>query len=119
MAVFQGVRLRSPGLPVAAERDLRRVLPSARPSRLRPTAALMGVILAGTMLGLVYLTQTLGSNATTAAIARLEGEQKELLRRIGNQGLAVSFAADPIEIGRDAKRIDLERLDDPITLSAP
>jgi hypothetical protein len=79
----------------------------------------MGLILAGTMLGLVYLTQTLGSNATTARIATLEAEQADLLRRLGNQRLAVEFAADPIEVGRRAKALGLRRLGDTVTLSAP
>jgi hypothetical protein len=118
MAVFQGARLRSSGLPVAAERDIRRVLPTARQARLRPASALMGVILAGTMLGLVYLTQTLGSNAATAEIAELRAVQQDLMRRITNQGLAVQFAADPVELERAARRLGLERLDT-LTLSAP
>jgi hypothetical protein len=120
MAVFQGARLRTTGLPVAtAERSVRGVLPTTRPARLRPTTALMGVILAGTMLGLVYLTQTLGSNAATVQIAELQSQGKELARHLANQTVAVGFAADPVEVGRRARELGLVRLGDAVTLSAP
>ena len=70
MAVYQGVRLRTSALPPATP------LPRARAGRattattttaprLRPVGLLMAGILGATMLGLVYLTQTLGANATS------------------------------------------------------
>jgi len=120
MAVFQGARLRSTALPArAAERNARRIVVPARPGRMRPTSMLMGAILAGTMLGLVYLTQTLGSNATSAQINDLESRRAEVQRRLDNQGVAVGFAADPVEIGPRAKAIGLVKLREPRTLSAP
>jgi hypothetical protein len=127
MAVFQGARLRTTGLRArsaelparSAQRNARGVLAPARPTRLRATSVLMGVTLAGTMLGLVYLTQTLGANATSAQITELEGLRVDLQRRLDNQGVAVGFAADPTEIGRRAKALGLVQLRDPRTLSAP
>jgi hypothetical protein len=80
---------------------------------------LMGAILAGTMLGLVYLTQTLGSNATSAQIHELASRRAELQRRLDNQGVAVGFAADPVEIGPRAKALGLVKLREPRMLSAP
>ena len=79
----------------------------------------MGAILTGTMLGLVYLTQTLGSNAASAEIAGLKGEREELGRQLRNQIVAVEFAADPVQVGLRAKDLGLVRLGDAETLSAP
>ena len=50
---------------------------SATP-RVRPMGVLMAAILAATMLGLVYLTQTLGSNATSTEIGQLEDQRTKL-----------------------------------------
>lgn len=122
MAVFQAARLRS-----AAQADYPAVrrpriagASLARPAtRLRPTGLLMAAILAGTMLGLVYLTQTLGSNAVSSEIRDLAAQREELGRQLRNQALAVETYADTEEIGRRARKLGMVTLGDVVVLKAP
>jgi hypothetical protein len=79
----------------------------------------MGIVLAATLLGFVYLTQTLGSNAASAEIIGLRGKGEDLVRQQRNQEAAVQFKADPVQIGLRAKKLGLVRLDDAETLPAP
>ena len=122
MAVFGGARLRAIALPAtpadaAARRTAYRAARTA--SRLRPTGLLMAFIVAATMLGLVYLTQTLGSNATSSEIHDLAAQREELGRQLRNLAVAVETYADPEELGRLARRRGLVALDDVIVLPAP
>lgn len=122
MAVFQAARLQG-----AAQADYPaarhpRVTSSsrARPAaRLRPTGLLLAAILAATMLGLVYLTQTLGSNAVSSEIRDLAAQREELGRLLRNQALAVETYADPEVIGRRAHKLGLITLGDVVVLTAP
>ncbi len=59
--------------------------PSSPRPRVRPMGLLMAAILAATMLGLVYLTQTLGSNAANSEISQLEADGKELRGTVSTQ----------------------------------
>jgi hypothetical protein len=79
----------------------------------------MGLVLAATLLGFVYLTQTLGSNAASAEILALDGQRVEIGRKLRNQAAAVEFKADPVQVGLRAKKLGLVRLDDVEILSAP
>jgi len=79
----------------------------------------MAAIMAATMLGLVYLTQTLGSNATSSEIRDLAAQREELGQRLRNQAMAVETFADPEEIGLKARKLGLRKLGDPVVLAAP
>jgi hypothetical protein len=79
----------------------------------------MGGILAATIVGLVYLTQTLGSNATSSEIRDLSTRREELGRQLRNLAVAMETYADPEELGRRARKLDLDRLDAAIVLPAP
>lgn len=124
MAVYQGTRLRtavprSDALPSRAAGRVVRVSPVAGAARVRPATALMGVVLAGTLLGFVYLTQTLGSNAASAEIVSLQARGEALVRQQRNQEAAVQFKADPVQVGLRAKKLGLVRLGDAEILTAP
>ena len=94
MAVFQGARLRTAALP-AGPADAPRHARQSRAATGRPPAADRAsswrAILAGTMLGLVYLTQTLGSNATSSEIDDLAAEREDLARQLRNLAVAVEI----------------------------
>ena len=121
MAVYQGARLRTVALPAGdAERHARITQAPVRSTpRIRPAGLLMAAILTATMLGLVYLTQTLASNATSLEIQSLAGEAQTLRRQLLNQQSAVELGVDPDRIADEAKRIGLVRLDDIVVLPAP
>jgi hypothetical protein len=122
MAAFSGARLRTVALPeaTAARREGAIGRPIRRPAvHLRPTGLLMAAILAGTMLGLVYLTQTLGSNATHSEIGDLAARREDLGRQLRNIAVAVETYADTEEIGRRARKMGLVELGDIVVLAAP
>ena len=122
MAILQGARLRTVALPAShADSRARSIAhPAAGVTpRLRPTGLLMAAILAGTMLGLVYLTQTLASNATSSEIRDLTLQREEIGRQLRNQALAVETWADPVEVGRKVRELGLQPLGDPVVLAAP
>jgi hypothetical protein len=122
MAAFSGARLRTVALPETgiARREHAIGQPLKRSAiRLRPTGLLMAGILAGTMLGLVYLTQTLGSNATHSEIGDLTARREDLGRQLRNIAVAVETYADTEEISRRARKLGLVELGDVVVLSAP
>jgi len=123
MAVFQGTRLRTDALPAAetSARRARAVSPatvSAAP-RVRPMGLLMGAIVAATMLGLVYLTQTLGTNATSYEIFLLEGQHSKLNTDIKRQEWVALEQTQPEVILPKARDLKLKWLGEPIVLPAP
>jgi hypothetical protein len=71
------------------------------------------------MLGVLYLTQTLASNATSSQIADLGSRREELVRQLRNQALAVETRADPSEIGRRARGRGLIELEGALILPVP
>jgi hypothetical protein len=79
---------------------------------------LIAAILATTMLGLVYLTQTLGSNATTSEISTLAGDASSLRRVLGNHELAVAISTDPQEVAKRARGLKLKQLGQTVVLPA-
>ena len=126
MAAFSGARLRTVALPASstAASTERRARGGAQPLRrpavhLRPTGLLVAAILAATMLGLVYLTQTLGSNATSSEITDLTSRREDLGRQLRNLAVAVETNADAEEVGRRARKLGLVELGDVVVLSAP
>jgi hypothetical protein len=80
---------------------------------------LMATILAGTMIGLVYLTQTLGSNATSSEIGDLAAQRDDLGRQLRNLAVAVETYSDAEEIGRRAHKLGLVELGQVVVLTAP
>lgn len=123
MAVFQGARLRTLGLPARRGAPPRaRVVSepaSASAPRIRPTGLLMAAILTATMLGLVYLTQTLASNATSLEIQTLGTQAATLRSQLLNQSSKIELEANSDAIIREARQLGLRRLGDPVVLSAP
>jgi len=79
----------------------------------------MAAIVAATLLGLVYLTQTLGSNATTSEIGLLEAQRADLHKEVRRHQTLVLRKADEDAIRAQARRLKLKPLDDAIVLTAP
>lgn len=126
MAVFQGARLRNVTLPAqpAVRARTRRIsarpLAPARPaSGVRPMGVLIATILVVTMVALAYLTQTLGSNATSGEISKLTAAINQSQGLIGAQALAVDYSIDPGRVAKRAADLRLKPLGDPVVLPAP
>jgi hypothetical protein len=128
MAVYQGVRLRSTALPApratqVVRRAARTATPattSARPAwRPRPAAALLAVILAGTLVALLYLTQTLATNALSVEIAQLGADIRELERQWQTNQVYVRTESAVSEVIDWAGDHGLTELRQPIRLPAP
>jgi hypothetical protein len=83
----------------------------------------MGLLIAGivvaTLLGLAYLTQTLGSNATTSEIRELERERLELQKEVRRHAVYVLRGAEADEIKARARKLDLKPLGDAVVLTTP
>jgi hypothetical protein len=123
MAVYQGARLRATATPAtgSSARQARATAPprvSSAP-RVRPMGLLMAVIVAATMLGLVYLTQTLGANATTTEIYVLEGQRGEIVTDIKRLQIAILKANEPEVIVPKAQKQKLKKLGGITVLPAP
>lgn len=122
MAVYQGVRLRSAALPSATASPAR---PGASPSgthagaRVRPAGIFMAAILTGTLLGLVYLTGTLGSSATSSEIGDLGGERTALDQDLALQEIQVIKLTEADAIIEAAKDLGLRKLGHAVVLKAP
>jgi hypothetical protein len=79
----------------------------------------MAAIMAATMLGLVYLTQTLGANATNSAIYRLEVQLTDLKKVVTRQEADVLNATEADAVIARLKPLKLGRLGPPTVLRAP
>lgn len=123
MAVYQGARLRTDGLPAAATSTPRSRAVAAPPAggaaRVRPMGLLMAVIVAATMLGLVYLTQTLGTNATTTEIGLLEIERNDLITDTKRLQIRILKATEADVIIPKAQKQKLKKLGGITVLPAP
>ncbi len=129
MAVFQGARLPTTALPAARPVARPRLVSAAIPRpaqpavrttpRVRPAGLLMAGILAATMLGLVYLTQTLGANATSSEIRSLDSQREDMRREITRQALHVKDVTKADAIIGNARQLGLQELDDKLVLTAP
>ncbi|MEA2026042.1 MAG: hypothetical protein U9O18_05065 [Chloroflexota bacterium] len=122
MAVLQGARLRTGALPATAVAVRPRV---AAPStiranrRARPMGRIMAGIVIATMLGLVYLTQTLGSNATSSEIRSLDRQRVKLTGELHRQAIQVEVLTLADVITKKAGKQGLRKLRAPVVLPAP
>lgn len=80
---------------------------------------LMAVTLAATMLGLVYLTQTVGSNATSSQIRELRDQRTKLGRILDRQAVGVELRTEADAIIEGAKKQNLQQLGGLVVLRAP
>jgi len=122
MAVFQGARLRTGALPTAAVVDRpRAAVPSTirTTRRARPMGRIMAGIVIATMLGLVYLTQTLGSNATNSEIRSLDSQRGKLTRELHRQAIQVEALTLADVITKRAGKQGLRKLGVRVVLPAP
>jgi hypothetical protein len=122
MAVYQGARLRKDAAPAAiTARSARATAPTpgSGSKRARPMGLLMAVIVATTMLGLVYLTQTLGASATSTEIFYLEKEAGELFKDTRNLQIQALKLTESDRVIPKARKQKLQRLDDLRVLPAP
>ena len=79
----------------------------------------MAAILTATMIGLVYLTQTLASNATSLEIRTLASQSQTLRAQLLNQRSKIEIEANEDAIVRAAKRIGLVKLGEAVVVEAP
>jgi uncharacterized OsmC-like protein len=122
MAVYQGARLRTDAAP-AADTSVRRVRSSSAgvgaAPRVRPMGLLMAAIVGSTIVGMVYLTQTLGTNAASTEIDLLEVQRNQLIQEIKRHeivALDMTQAEVVVPLARDQ---NLKRLGEPVVLPAP
>jgi hypothetical protein len=80
---------------------------------------LLATILTATMLGLVYLTQTLASNAANAELGSLAAAGVSLDQTLQRQSWAVEEAMAPTDLVRQAHDLGLVKLGDAVVLSVP
>ena len=122
MAVLQGARLRTGALPATAVAVRPR---AAAPStiranrRARPMGRIMAGIVIATMLGLVYLTQTLGSNATSSEIRSLDRQRAKLTGELHRQAIQVEVLTLADVITKKAGKQGLRELRGSVVLPAP
>ena len=130
MAVLQGARLRTSTVPAARSSVERRSVARPRAAsvatttlgsghRVRPMGLLMAAIVITTMLGMVYLTQTLGANASTSAVGRLEAEREDVRTVAERQDLRILRYSTDDTIKPEARQLGLRELPRPIVLEAP
>jgi hypothetical protein len=119
VAVFQGTRLPASAVParhapIAQGRPLLR----GRPAQgIRPAGIVIVVILVGTLIALVYLTQTLRAAATSVEIARLMDERAQLQRELRSQaGDILRWSSRPA-VTQWAQHGGLDALGDTLILS--
>ena len=80
---------------------------------------LMAAIVGSTIVGMVYLTQTLGTNAASTEIDLLELQRNQLIQEIKRHeivALDMTQAEVIVPLARDQK---LKRLGEPVVLPAP
>ncbi len=122
MAVYQGTRLRTTALPAESVGRSQRASVtesvSASP-RVRPVGLLMAAIVSVTLLGMVYLTPTLGTNAASTEIGRLEVRHEQLVTDITRNEIAALELTLAETIVPKAKKQELKKLPPPVVLEAP
>jgi hypothetical protein len=122
MAVIQGTRLRSSALPAAEPIASRRRGGVATPrvgTGVHPTGLVMAGILVATMLGLAYLTQTLGSDATSTQLKRLEAQERALARDRAWQMAEMIRVTGEDQVAEWAEAAGLSKRDAVVVLEAP
>ena len=123
MAVYQGARLRSDVLPAAeaSARPGRSPVPASVGAvpRVRPVGLLMAAIVATTIVGMVYLTQTLGTNAASTEIDQLEVQRNKLITEIKRHEIVALDMTQAEVVEPKARDQKLKRLGEPVVLPAP
>ena len=123
MAVYQGARVRTDALRAAevSARQARAAAPASVSTapRMRPMGLLMAAIVASTILGLVYLTQTLGSSATSSEIFDLQTKRNDLIKDTRILQIHVMDAVESDVIVPRAKKQELKKLGGITVLPAP
>lgn len=76
------------------------------------------MILVATMIGLAYLTQTLGTNATSEEINDLRASGNTARQLISQQTLWVEVRTDSQDVAKRAGELRLRSLGDPTVLRA-
>jgi hypothetical protein len=124
MAVFQAARLRSTALPAArvstpAVRARASATAAVSATRgVRPVGLLLAGILVATMLGLAYLTQTLGTN-TSSQVDRLQAEKVALQATLRNQSFQLAGLTEVDLVRASAQKQGFQSLRKPTVLRAP
>jgi len=129
MAVLQGAHARPRNLPRA------RTTPAARPvvqagtsttsstgsavARVRPAGLLLAAIMASALFGMVYLTQTLGTNAMSSETVLLGKDGAKLQAQITRNNIQVGLLVQDDEVRAAARRLKLKDLAKPVVLPAP
>ena len=129
MAVLQGAHARPRNLPRG------RTSPAARPvaqagqspasstasavARVRPAGLLLAAIMASALFGMVYLTQTLGTNAMSSETVLLGKDGAKLQAQITRNNIQVGLLVQDDEIRAAARRLKLKDLAKPVVLPAP
>lgn len=125
MAVMQAARLRSTALPAASSKaPAVRARTSATTAvrsatGVRPVGLFMAGILVSTMLGLAYLTQTLGSNATSSEISKLQADRAGLDTDLRRQSIHLMNLTESDAVIDRARAQGLHSLGEPLVLRAP
>jgi hypothetical protein len=121
MAVYQGARIRTVGIPAGARPvAARRVahIPARARRRLRPVSFVFAGILIAFLLGLVYLTQTLQAGVTNYQIDSLLIERQRLQQEIqSQQGSVAQWGSEP-QVVQWAQQQGLNRLGGKIRIPA-
>lgn len=123
MAIYQGTRVRSMALPAAPAARPRPRVPASGSvggtARIRPMGIVLAGILAGTMVGMAYLTQTLGSSATSSEIARLETKKADLIKDLNIRAGEVVGLIERDAIEREARGLGFRDLGKAVRLKGP
>lgn len=123
MAAYQGARTRvappllRPGVParharraaLPVERRPLRITARAQ-RRVRPTAAVLAVIVGALLLGLVHLTYTLQAAAVRHGTGVLLEERARLMREIQSQEGIIAFWSSESQVMEWAQQHGLDRL---------
>lgn len=125
MAVMQAARLRSTALPAASSKaPAVRARTSATAAvrsatGVRPVGLFMAGILVSTMLGLAYLTQTLGTNATSSEVRELQADLAGLDTNLRRQSIHLMNLTEADAVIDRARAQGFRSLGEPLVLRAP
>ena len=88
-------------------------------ARVRPAGLLLAAIMAAALVGMVYLTQTLGANAMSSEAHNLGVDGADIQVQIKRNYIQVSLHVQDDEIRAAARRLKLKDLAKPLVLRAP
>ncbi|MFN8620914.1 MAG: hypothetical protein U0869_09250 [Chloroflexota bacterium] len=84
--------------------------------RFRPSATLLGLIIVGTMLGLVYLTQLLDAQSARYEVDRLMSERRMLVQNLTSQAGTIAQWGSEAQVVQWAQGQGYDDLGQPIRL---